>query len=265
MNANSFHDLKPEGGHVVVGVIEIPVGPKRRPDRALADVFGQPLLWRIYERMKAARTLDKILIVTGLEEADQPIVDFAELHGIPCVADSEIDLVQSYCKAARVSGATAILRVAGDCPLVDPALIDETVGYFKAESDRFEYVTNCFKRTYPDGLDLDVFSTRVLSKIDKAIHDPFWRGWLINYMRDGRIQCPSRSLENADDFSALRWRADCDEGLIFANAVFSHLYPQNPLFLMTDVLDLLARCPELKGINRDRPLAEPPEWPEEPF
>ena len=234
---------------MIVGVIQVRMGSTRLAGKALADLYGQPLLLRLYERVNAAKTLDKIVIATGSGKENRPIVDFAALHGIRCVVGSETDLVERYLRVVRDTGATAMLRVTGDCPLADPALIDEMVYYYKAEANRFDYVTNALRPTHPDGLDLDIFSTAVLNRIDGTVQDAFWREWFTSYLRENAALFRVHNIENATDLSNLRWTVDYEEDLVFVNAVFSHLYPAKPIFGMQDILELLVREPQLKDIN----------------
>lgn len=234
----------------MLGVIQVRMGSTRLPGKALKPVLSKPLLWLLYERVKAATSLERVVIATGDGIQNQPIVDFAEKYNIEYFAGSEQDLVSRFYQTAQKFGATAVVRVTGDCPLVDPDVVNKVVACYKESSGNCDYVTNALKPTYPDGLDLDIFPLKTLERMNREMHDSFWREWLTSYLRERPQEYRIANVEHDTDLSALRWTVDHEEDLDFVEAVFSRLYPKKKIFLMKDILELLEKEPLLAEINR---------------
>jgi spore coat polysaccharide biosynthesis protein SpsF (cytidylyltransferase family) len=136
---------------MIVAAVQVRFGSTRLPGKALAEVLDRPVLWHIVRRVKAAQSIDQVVIATSDEPADAPIRDFCNEHRIPCFAGSELDLIDRLYKTARFFGADVIVRVTGDCPLADPGVVDELVSAYRRKPDDVAYVTNTLPPTYPDG------------------------------------------------------------------------------------------------------------------
>lgn len=238
------------GEGVIAGVIQVRMGSTRLPGKALRPLLGRPLLERLYERMSASKLLERVVIATGEGPENIPIVEWARGLGIGCFAGSETDLVDRLFRTARLFSADVLVRVTGDCPLADPEVIDQVIRAYWDDKDRLDYVTNALKPTYPDGLDVDVFSSRTLERMRREVSDPFWREWFTSYLREHPSEYRAVNVERDDDLSALRWTVDYEEDFRFVEEVFSGLYPKKKIFLMKDILALLEENPALAEINR---------------
>ncbi len=234
----------------MIGVIQVRMGSTRLPGKALKEIMGKPLLSYLYERVCAASSLDRVVIATAAGARNQPIVDFAKANHIGCVAGSEQDLVDRFCETAEKFVAKALVRVTGDCPFADPSVVDQVTGTYLKNSDRYDYVGNVVRPTYPDGLDVDVLPRSTLEKMDREVKDPFWREWLTGYLRERPNEYRIGGVENAEDLSALRWTVDYEEDLRFTEEIFSRLYPKKKIFLMKDILELLEKEPAIAEINK---------------
>src|SRR6266404_7263546 len=146
----------------IVAVIQVRMGSTRLPGKVLADVVGQPMLWHIVDRLRFAKLIDEVVLATSTETKDAPIRAFAAEQGIPCFAGSELDLVDRLYRTALQFGADAIVRITGDCPLTDPEIVDEVVGTYLTQARTIDYVSNVLPRTYPDGLDTEIYPTKTL-------------------------------------------------------------------------------------------------------
>ena len=235
---------------MMVGVIQVRMGSTRLPGKALKKILGKPLLWHLCRRVRAASLLDRVVIATAAGAENQPIVDFARDFGIDCFAGSEQDLVDRFYRTAQKFGATALVRVTGDCPLADPGVIDAMVRHFQANSSKYDYISNAIKPTFPDGLDLDIFSSATIERMHREVKDPFWREWFTSFLREHPADYRIANFENDTDLSALRWTVDYREDFDFTEAVFSRLYPRKKIFVMEDILELLKTEPSLGDMNR---------------
>lgn len=110
-----------------VAIIQARTGSSRLPGKVLLPLLGEPLLTRVVRRVGRADRLDKVVVATTTQPADDAIVSLAEREGWPVERGSETDLLNRYVQAARRHRADVVVRITSDCPLIDPRLIDDTV------------------------------------------------------------------------------------------------------------------------------------------
>lgn len=234
---------------MIVAAIQVRMASTRLPRKAILNVLGQPMLWHIANRVSFAKHVDRVVIATSYEAGDQPIRDLARRHNIPCFAGRETDLIDRLYRTACHFGAHALVRITGDCPLVDPQVVDNLLAGYLAQADRLDYVCNILPRTYPQGLDAEVYPIITLKRLWEEIKDPFWREWFPCYLWERKEQFRILNIAYPVDLSALRWTVDYKEDLQFMREVFRRLQEETTPFGIRKVLDLLERQPELKAIN----------------
>jgi spore coat polysaccharide biosynthesis protein SpsF len=234
---------------MIVAVIQVRMGSSRLPRKVMADILGKPMVWHIAHRLRFAKTLDKVVIATSVEAKDAPIRAFADKHGIPCFAGSELDIVDRLYGTARQFGADAIVRITGDCPLADPKIVDEVVGTYLSDAKALDYVSNVLPRSYPNGLDTEVYPTKTLGRLCEEIADFPARESFAIYLWNNKQKFRIANVASPIDLSALRWTVDYEEDLTFVREVFRRLYRKGEFFSMPDVLGLMEANPELAAIN----------------
>lgn len=234
---------------MILGVIQARVSSTRLPGKVLAPILGEPMLGRQLERVLRAKALDKLVVATSTDSSDDPLTALCETVGVDCVRGSLNDVLARFALAARRYGAGHVVRLTGDCPLVDPGVVDDVVRLHLAGG--YDYTSNVCPPTFPDGLDTEVMTAAVL---EAALHEAD-RASLREHVTLLFREAPERfcvgNLVHEPDLSALRWTVDEPEDFAFVSAVFEELYPGKPDFQMSDVLALLERRPELCDINRD--------------
>jgi len=233
----------------IVAVIQVRMGSTRLPGKVLADVLGQPMLSHIIDRLRFAKRVDQVVLATSAADTDAPIRAFADKHAIPCFAGSELDVVDRLYGAARQFGADAIVRITGDCPLADPKMVDEVVGTYFSDAKALDYVSNVLPRSYPDGLDTEVYPTKTLGRLCEEIADFPARESFPIYLWNNKQKFRIANVASPIDLSALRWTVDYEEDLTFVREVFRRLYRKGEFFSMPDVLGLMKANPELAAIN----------------
>lgn len=234
---------------VIVAIIQARVGSTRLPKKVLAEIEGKPMLLHIIDRVKQAKRIDKIIIATTDLPEDKVIEEIAKNSGVEYFAGSEKDVLDRYYKAVKKFGADIIVRITGDCPVVDPELIDKTVKFFLETS--CDYASTAYpKTTFPDGLDIWVFSFQALEKAWKEAVLPSEREHVTPYMWKHRELFKIATFQNNEDLSNMRWTVDEQIDLKFIRAIYKRLYKPGKLFLMKDILNLLNKEPELAKINQ---------------
>jgi spore coat polysaccharide biosynthesis protein SpsF len=225
------------------------MGSTRLPHKVLAEIAGQPMLWHIVQRLKFAKRVDQVVIATAAGDANQPIRTFAERNGIPCFVGSELDLVDRLRTLACVFEADALVRVTGDCPLVDPTVVDSLVETYSSNRGRVDYVSNVLPQSYPHGVDAEVYPASTLERLWHEITDPFWREWFPAYLGEHKESFRIINVTHPVNLTHHRWTVDYEEDLQFVREVFRRLYRDEEVFGMDEVLQLLQANPQLQSIN----------------
>src|SRR5574338_858206 len=120
--------------HRTAAIIQARMGSSRLPGKVLLDIAGQPMLARVIERARRASTIDEVVVATTIDTSDDPIVDFCHQRGIAVYRGSVYDVLDRFYGAAKQAGAELIVRITADCPLIDPAVIDQVVAAFYDQS-----------------------------------------------------------------------------------------------------------------------------------
>lgn len=226
----------------------------RLPGKVLMDVCGRPLVWHVAQRVRAARTPDKIVVATTTNAIDDPLCRFLEGENIEVFRGSEEDVLDRYYRAAMACAADIIVRVTPDDPFKDPDVIDHAVQLLLDANPPVEYVANCsydgsIPATYPEGIDIEVMTVGCLEKLWSRARRPSEREHVTPYLFSHPDEFRVLGFQHAVNLSHLRWTIDYESDLAFAREVYNRLYPTSPAFRMADVLVLLEREPELGKIN----------------
>lgn len=223
------------------------MGSSRLPNKVLMDINGKPNLWHLYHRLSHAKKVDKVIVATSDDPNCDPVESFCHEHGIGCYRGSEDDLLDRLYQAAKAYGADSVVRVTGDCPLVDPQVTDKVISCY--ESGDFDYVSNNQMQTFPHGLDVEIFSFKALEKAWETVKDPEMRalGPFCLYHKHstnkiGNVTYPKKLLH-------IRITLDYEEDLQLIREIFGRLSKKKDVFLLDDILQLLKEHPGLNAIN----------------
>lgn len=231
----------------IVAIIQARIGSTRLPGKVLKEVSGKPLLWHVINRVKKAKLIDSTVLATTTKKEDLKLIEIASKAGIESYAGSEDDVLERYFQAATKYKADIIVRITADCPLIDPRIIDKVIKYFL--SGDFDYVSNAIKPTYPDGLDVEVFSYNSLKIAFYEAKLPSEREHVTPYIRNHKEIFKIGSVENNKDLNHLRWTVDEEKDLEFVREIYKYLYKEEEIFYMEDILELLKKKPHLIEIN----------------
>lgn len=214
-------------------------------------ILGKPMLELMVDRLRRSRTLDGIVVATTDLPFDDPIVDLANRIGVGVFRGSEEDVLSRVLGAAKAFRADVIVETTGDCPLIDPALLDKVVADFCIGGA--DFVSNTLIYTTPRGTDVRVFTTEALDEINRTSNDPvdhehvslhFWE-------HPEKYRLRNVATEFSSKVASLRLTVDTPEDFTLVAQVFADLYPKNPEFTLWDILELFRRCPDLPLINQD--------------
>jgi spore coat polysaccharide biosynthesis protein SpsF len=230
-----------------IAIVQARSRSSRLPGKSLADIEGKPLIQHVIERSARASRVDEIVLATTVDSSDDELAAAVSALGYRCVRGSELDVLDRFALAAREAQADIIVRVTADDPLKDPAVIDRVIAEFHA--NHADYASNTIKPTFPEGVDIEVFSHAALENAWRNATLPSEREHVTPYIWSRPSEFCLVNVTHSEDLSSLRWTVDHPQDLEFVRSVYRHLYRVNPGFLMEDVLQLLRHEPSLAGIN----------------
>ncbi|MBP8819777.1 MAG: glycosyltransferase family protein [Syntrophomonadaceae bacterium] len=232
-------------------IVQARMGSTRLPGKVLKKICGKTLLELQNERIQMVAGIDRIVIATTVAAGDDEIVQVCTKNGIDCFRGSENDVLDRYYQTACKLGCKpedTILRITADCPLIDPQVVISVLQlYHEARAD---YASNTDPPTYPDGLDVEVFSFAVLARTWQEANLPSEREHVTAYIRNHPELFTRVNLKNDIDLSNLRWTIDEPEDFELVRLIYENLYILKRDFLMNDVLELLNKNPDYKNINK---------------
>ncbi|WP_029363466.1 aminotransferase class III-fold pyridoxal phosphate-dependent enzyme [Herbaspirillum lusitanum] len=230
----------------IVALVQARMGSTRLPNKVMKPMDGVPMIELLLARLSRSEEIDQIVVATSVDERNRPLVDHVRRLGYACEQGSEDDVLERFVDAAKAHQADVVVRITGDCPLVDFQLVDEVIrGYKNANVD---YFSNIAPPTYPDGLDIEVFSFEALTTALQETDTPFDHEHVTPYLRSSnRFQTASSS--NDIDLSGLRWTVDEPADFAVIERVFTHFFPRID-FSWREVLALQESQPEIFELNQ---------------
>jgi spore coat polysaccharide biosynthesis protein SpsF len=234
-------------GKRVAVVVQARTNSSRLPGKVLEPLAGAPAILRMMERVARVKRADSIVVATSDQPSDDALVGVCRANDIPVSRGPLNDVLARIVKAVPAD-AGVVVRLTGDCPLVDPALVDYHIDVFMREQPWAEYVTNAVVRTQPDGLDIEVVSRELLVRADRYAVAEYDREHVLPWVRRRARLVP---VTQETDLSALRWTLDTPADYRAIAAIYEHLYPERPQFSSDDVYNLLVRHPELIHLADD--------------
>lgn len=223
------------------------MGSTRLPGKILKTVNGKPLLEYQLERVKQVKNIDQIVIATTIEKQDQPIVDFCESIGVDYYRGSEKDVLSRYYEAGKKFNGDIILRLTSDCPLIDPKTIDVTLQHYL--NNTYDYVSNTIVRTFPRGLDTEVFSVDSLHKAYEEATLERDREHVTSYLYTHPEIFKIGYITSPKDYSAHRWTVDTIDDFQLIELILTKMYKPDETFHFEDVIEVINKHPEWFYLN----------------
>jgi len=230
----------------VVAIVQARMGSTRLPNKVMRPIMGVPMIELLLARLAKAAQIDEIVLATSTDERNQLLVQHVSNLGYRCVQGSEHDVLDRYWAAAQLVQADVVVRITGDCPLIDSVLVDKVIEEFKLAG--VDYVSNTSPASYPDGLDVEVFSVEALGRAWRESQNPFDREHVTPYLRKpGYFK--TAAVINDVDLSDYRWTVDEISDFEVVSAVYEYFTP-DIYFSWTDVRDLQQAKPSIFAANQ---------------
>lgn len=232
-------------------VIQARMGSTRLPGKVMLPLAGKPLLERMVERVRGARTPFDLVIATSTDAQDEPIRELGKGLSVPVFSGHATDLLDRHLRAAEAFAADAVVKIPSDCPAIDPQVIDRVVGAYLHAPGQYALVTNLNPPSWPDGNDVEVMSYNALQVAWRFARSPHEREHTTPYLWDNpqRFAIRNVSWEKGDYSASHRLTIDYEEDYLLLDQVFTALYRPGDVFGVQEIIDLLDRRPELKLLN----------------
>ncbi|MES2510099.1 MAG: glycosyltransferase family protein [Pseudomonadota bacterium] len=234
----------------IVATIEARMTSSRLPGKVLMPVLGAAMLQHLVTRLRAVPSIDAIVLATTVNAADEPLAEFAAAQGIACFRGSEDDVMQRVIDAAESMQADIVVEITGDCPIIDPQIIEQAIRMFKAHDAA--YVGNAQIRSYPDGMDVQVFRLDTLKQSAALTADPLDREHVTLHIRNHPEIFPHVHLVAPPEihWPTLGLTLDEQADYELLKRIMGH-FSDKPLFSCLEAVTLLRANPQWLAINED--------------
>ena len=238
-----------------VAVIQARMGSSRLPGKILQNLAGKPVLKWVIDAAMQAPGVDMVVVATSMNPADDIVEQKCREWRVQCVRGSENDVISRFMDVLRATDADYLLRLTGDCPFHDPQVIGAVVRLFKNNAD-LQYASNIDPPTWPDGLDVEIFTAEALMEANDYAARNSDRDCVTRYIARNRCLFPSETLIcPVPGLVRERWVLDTINDMRFCQEVASRLPSEKPVSYL-DILNILDKNPELRSINSMHPRNE---------
>jgi glutamate-1-semialdehyde 2,1-aminomutase len=229
-----------------IAIIQARMGSTRLPNKVMRPIDGVPMIGLLLERLRGSRHIDEIVVATSANPLNDPLDEYVTRLGFKVYRGSEDDVLDRYYQVARQLDAEVVLRITGDCPLIDAALVDQVIEEFRRSGA--DYASNVEPPTFPDGLDTEVFSRASLDTAWQEAVSRHDREHVTPYIREpGRFT--HANVRQTGDHSAERWTVDEPADFDVIEGVFRHFAPRRD-FGWREVIALREAQPDIFAANR---------------
>ena len=230
-------------------IVQARMGSGRLPGKVMKEVCDKTLIEHLIIRLRRVKQSDQIVIATTTKEQDDQIVDLCKRLGVSFYRGSGEDVLSRYYEAALQCNGDLIVRVTSDCPLIDPDIIDKAITFYIENYGEIDYVSNCLNRTYPKGMDVEVFPFLILKEAYEEAKKENEREHVTPFIRFNTMRYRLHNIEHSVDLSHYRWTVDTQEDLDLITRIFRSIYHEKPDFTMRDILLVMDENPEWIHVN----------------
>lgn len=236
----------------IVATIEARMTSSRLPGKVLLPANSRPMLYHLVQRLKRVESVQEIVLATTINAADDPLVEYARKINIAFYRGSEDDVMLRVIGAAESVNAEIIVEITGDCPIIDPLIVEQTIQMYLFNND-CDYVSNAHVRSYPDGMDTQVFRLSTLKKSAQMTNDALEHEHVTLHIRKHPEVFRHLNLVAPPDlfWPELGLTLDEQKDYLLLKSIIEYFGDSNPYFTCKEVIQFLKTRPDLLEINKD--------------
>ncbi len=231
---------------MILCIVQARSSSTRLPGKVLKPILGKPMILHELERLQHSKRIDKIVLATSQDESDKELADIVAGNDFKAYRGSLDDVLDRYYQCAKPYQPEHVVRITGDCPVIDWRVVDAVIEKHLAEGN--DYTSTSEK--YPDGLDTEIVRFSALEQAWKDARMSSEREHVTLYIRNHANQFRCGQMACRQNLNRMRWTVDEPQDFEFIRQVYGELYEQNNDFSMQDILQLLKRRPALLTINQ---------------
>jgi glutamate-1-semialdehyde 2,1-aminomutase len=230
----------------VLAIVQARMGSTRFPGKVMEPACGKPLIEILFHRLSLSNKIDKIILATSINKENDTLSEFIEKLGFEVFRGSEYDVLDRYYQIAKLHSPKTVLRITGDCPLIDPKIVDKSINQF--EQEQVDYLNNTTPPTYPDGMDVEIFNFETLREAWKNAGSSHDREHVSPYIRNNDKFSKSY-LINDNNYGHVRLTVDEPEDLKVIVGILDYFIPKLN-FDLDDIMNLKKEHPNLFNHNK---------------
>jgi spore coat polysaccharide biosynthesis protein SpsF (cytidylyltransferase family) len=226
---------------IIIAIVQVRMGSKRLPGKAMKFINGKYVFELVHKRLKKSKLLDQIIFSTSKKKENDILVSEFKKKKINFFRGKENDVLDRYFHTAKKFQGSVIVRITCDCPFVDPQLIDNFIQ--TQQKGKFDYVSNCLPYTFPNGMDIEVFTFKLLkTAFNKATTKQKANGGVVlRFVRDNRDLFNVKNINSKDkNIKKYRLTLDNKRDLVSTKKIYNHFYP-NIYFKFDDIIKFLKK------------------------
>ena len=232
---------------MILAIIQARMGSTRLPGKVLMKLSGVTVIEHVLNRVSNSRYINETIVATSIESNNLPLINICSSKGVRVFAGSEDNVLDRFYQVAKLFKPEHIVRITADCPLHDASVIDKVIEeHLKSNSD---YTSNCIPPTYPDGLDVEIFTFDALERAWSGAELLSDKEHVTPFIRNNEAFRKNNVVSDID-YSKKRWTLDEEKDFAFINKIYAHFYP-NFDFGFKDIIAYIELNKELEGINSD--------------
>ena len=237
----------------IVVIVQARMSSSRLPGKVLLPLLDRPLLFRMLERLNQCQTPFTTVVATSTDPADDAIEQFCRAENVPIYRGSLADCLDRHEQVAEQWNADVAVKIPSDCPLIDPRIVDQTLGFFLDNPGQYDFVSNLHPPTWPDGNDVEIMTRDALRRAWTSATRPLDREHTTPYIWDtapAQFRIGNAAWPAGLDYSmSHRFTIDYPADYRFIQTIFEQLYPTNPRFSCEDIVTLLDANPDIYQLN----------------
>ena len=228
-------------------ILQARTGSHRLSKKVLRKIQGRPLIWHVINRIKKTKSVEQIVLVTTKKKEDSILLKIASENGIKAYSGDNVDVLNRYYQCALMFKADPIIRITGDCPLIDPQIIEEILEFYL--NHNYDYVSNTIIPTYPDGIDVEIFSFKALKIAAHLAKKKSDREHVTPYIKRCHNKFKLYNYRYKKNLSVYRWTVDEEKDLKMIRKIYQKMKPKT-IFSMKEILQILSYYPKIFDINK---------------